>query len=129
MTHVKRATEDSYSQLEVLPSYSGLEATPTERYRNSSPQPHSTLIGHGGSTGSQAPGTYARKEYYAPPTSTIAAAPESKEQPHGTAEVPTHRTHRRRWIIVAVVIGITATAAILGGTLGTLLHKSSHSEG
>ena len=44
------------------------------------------------------------------------------EYPVTSPETTSHRSRRRRWIVWVLLIGVIVVGAVLGGTLGNILH-------
>ena len=86
---------------EVAPSETNVkEVVPTEQKANPQPQFHSAPLNNG------------------------IDRPELPESP----QKRTRFYHRRKWTLWGCLIGIVVVVVVLGGTLGTLLHQSNHSQ-
>ena len=119
-THRLSTDHDSYSQLEAVPPDSNnKELTPLEL--NAPPSRTSARRGESPSRLQTVPSQYDSEKEYLRPSETAALVNDE-----GTgSSVEKHGSRRRRWVICSLLFGVVVVGAILGGTLGTLLHRDS----
>jgi hypothetical protein len=112
MPETRYAGQEPYSQLEVVPAERNadrhLQAVPPGN------EPYSAL---------EVSAAHPDAKYFGASSITAAGA-DRKEYPVTLPETTPHRNHRRRWILWVLLIGVIVVGAVLGGTLGTILHHS-----